>query len=166
MDITLPSGAVAVLLAPDSLKAKHVRAMTRAISDMGDDQRVGSLVVDLTDGAIAIVVQSWTCTGDDGKVLPIPSVDFKSLDELPAFDYYALLNHDYVAEVNRKFVELRAERVSPDDHADPLSPTAPSDGSGPVSRVELSLPAETTAPTGTTPLTISGLPTDGAGLPT
>lgn len=164
MEITLPSGAVADLMSPDTLKAKHVRAMTRAISDMSNDQRVGSVVVDLTDGAIAIVVQSWTCVGDDGQVLPIPSVAIASLEELTAFDYYALLNHEYVTEVNRKFLELRSERDNPDDFADPASPTAPSDGSGPVSRVEPSPPVASATPAGMTPLTISGGPSDGVGL--
>jgi hypothetical protein len=162
MKLTLPSGAEADLLSPDKLKAKHVRAMTRAISNMGD-QRVGAMVVDVTDGAIAIVVQSWTCTDDDSKPLPIPSEDFKSLDELDAFDYYALLNHPFVTEVNQKFAALRDERDNPDDHDDPDSPSEPSDASRPVSRAELSPPAKTAATAGTKRRTTSGSPSDGAG---
>lgn len=165
MWIDLPSGAKADLLTPDKLKAKHTRAVTRAISDMGD-QRVGALVTDMTDGIIAIVVQDWTCLDDDGQVLPIPSAKLASIDELDAFDYDTLLNHEITAEVTRRFVELRTERVSPDDHADPASPTAPSDASGPALRAEPSLPTETAGPTGTTPPSTWLSLTAGDGPPT
>jgi hypothetical protein len=164
MKITLPSGAEAELMPPDKLRAKHMRIMTRAISNAGA-QRAGAMVVDFTDGAIAIVVQEWTCTDGDDKPLPVPSADWNSLDEMDPFDYLALLNHDFVTEVTKKVAALNAERENPDDYADPASPTAPSDASGPVSRVELSLPASTGAPAGMTPLTISGSPSAGAGLP-
>lgn len=136
MKVDLPSGATAELLAPDRLRAKHVRAMTRAISTF-TASRAGSIVVDVTDGAISIAVLSWTCTDEAGDLLPIPSEDLNSLDEMDAFDYYKILNHEYVTEINRKFTALREERDNPDDYADPDSPTRPSDGSGPVSKAEV-----------------------------
>ncbi len=150
MWIDLPSGAKADLLPPDKLKAKHTRAVTRAISEAGD-QRIGAMVNDMTDGILAIVVQDWTCVDDDGEVLPIPSVKLASIDELDAFDYDAILNHDITTEVTKRYLKLRGERISPDDHADPASPTGPSSGSGPALRVESSPSTTTSGPNGTTP---------------
>lgn len=149
MWIELPSGAKADLLEPETLRSKHTRAITRCVSNIGD-QRIGELVMDLSDGVLAVVVQDWTCTGSDGEVLPIPSADLNSLDDLDSRDYDVLLNHDVTAEVTRRYMTLRTERVSPDDHADPDSPTAPSDASGPALRAATSPRTKTAGPSGTT----------------
>ena len=169
MWIDLPSGARADLLSPDELKAKHTRAVTRAVSSLGD-RRAGELVDDLHTGVLAAVIQDWTCTGNrdnaGDEILPIPSARLDSLDELTAWDYDALLNHDITAEVTRRYMELRTEKITPDDHADPASPTAPSDASGPALRAEPFPHTETDGPNGTTsPSTWRSL-TAGDGPPT
>jgi hypothetical protein len=160
--MVLPSGEWALLLSPDQLRGRHVRMMTRAISDMGP-QRQGAVVVDWTDGAVAIAVQEWSCTGPDGQLLPVPSADLASLDEMDGLDYLDLINHRYVTEVRAKLLKLSGERATPDDHEDPASPTAPSGGSGPALRAELSPPDETTGPSGTKSRPSSGSRTGGAG---
>jgi len=161
MKIDLPSGVWADLLAPDKLKAKHQRAVMRAITSR--DQREGGYAVDLTDGVIAILVQDWNATGDDGEVLPIPGEHIDSLDELDLEDYETLLGHEYVVQVAQRLMQLRAERVSPDDHGDAASPTGPSNGSGPDSRAALSPSTGTSARSGTRTRSTSSSRSAGAG---
>lgn len=170
MKIDLPSGAWADLLAPDKLKAKHQRSVMRAITSQ--EQREGGLAVDITDGVIAILVQDWNVTGEKqdpqtGEVttvlLPLPSEDFASLDELTIDDYETLLGHEYVKQVATKLMRLRAEKVTPDDYDDPDSPSGPSAGSGPGSRAELSPSTRTAGPGGTKRATTSRSRSAGAG---
>lgn len=161
MQFTLPSGATVELGAPDKLKAKHQRTVTRALSG-GEDSRPGALILDLSDGVLGIIVQSWTLTGDDGKPLPIPSEDMDSLDELDIADYEALSSHPLVAEVTTKLMKLRAERVSVDDHADPHSPTEPSGESKPALREDAS-PKTSRTPPGTRQRSTSPSRSGGAG---
>lgn len=162
MKITFPSGAWADLLPPDQMRSRHIRMMTRSVSGF-DEQRIGSRLVDMTDGAAAILVQDWSCVGGDGEVLPLPSADLGSLEDMDVGDYLMLINHDFVAEVQKKFTELMTQRVSPDDFADPDSPTEPSAASGPGSRAAKSLPAKTAGRAGTKPKATSGSPSAGAG---
>lgn len=147
MKINLPSGAWVDLLAPDRLKAKHQRAVMRAITSQ--EQREGGYAVDLTDGVIAVIVQDWNVTGDDGQLLRLPSEQFSSIDELSIEDYETLLGHEYVQEVATRLMKLRAERVSPDDYDDAASPSEPSAESGPGSRAAASRSTKTSAPSGT-----------------
>lgn len=163
MRIDLPSGAYAELMAPDSLRSKHVRIMTRAISKASMDRRDGDVIIDTTDGSIAVIVQEWSCVGADGKPLPLPSADMAVLDDMDPFDYYALLNHDFVTQVTAKFTKLQSERVDPSDHADPASPTEPSAESGHGLREIESRPAKTSSPRGTKSKATSGSPSAGAG---
>jgi hypothetical protein len=148
MKIDLPSGAWADLLAPDKLKAKHQRAVMRAITSR--EQREGGYAVDLTDGVIAVIVQDWNVTDDDGNVLPLPSEKFDSIEELSMEDYEALLGHEYVEQVATRLMQLRAERVTPDDWDKPESPSEPSSESGPAARAAASRSTKTSARSGTT----------------
>jgi hypothetical protein len=161
MKIDLPSGAWADLLAPDKLKAKHMRAVMRAVTNQ--DQREGGMAVDLTDGVIAIIVQDWNVAGDDGELLPLPSEKFSSIEELSYEDYETLLGHEYVALVASRLMKLRAERVSPDDYENPESPSAPSSESGPGSRAAASPRTGTSAPSGTRTRSTPGSRSAGAG---
>lgn len=161
MKIDLPSGAWADLLAPEHLKAKHQRAVMRAVSSQ--DQREGGMAVDLTDGVIAILVQDWNVAGDDGELLPLPSEKFSSLDELSIEDYETLLGHEYVVQVATRLMKLRGERVSPDDYDDPQSPSGPSSASGPGSRAAVSPRTGTSAPSGTRTRSTPGSRSGGAG---
>lgn len=161
MKIDLPSGAWADLLAPDNLKAKHQRAVMRAVTSQ--DQREGGMAVDLTDGVIAILVQDWNVTGDDGEVLPLPSEKLTSLDELSIEDYETLLGHEYVVQVAARLMKLRGERVSPDDYDKPESPTVPSSAPGPGSRAAASPSTGTSAPSGTRTRSTSSSRSAGAG---
>ncbi|HZP55034.1 hypothetical protein [Actinocrinis sp.] len=161
MKIDLPSGAWADLLAPDKLKAKHQRAVMRAVT--AQDQREGGMAVDLTDGVIAIIIQDWNVTGDNGELLPLPSEKFASLDELTIEDYETLLGHEYVVQVATRLMKLRGERVSPDDWDDPESPSVPSAASGPGSRAERSPSTRTSARSGTKTKSTPGSRSAGAG---
>jgi hypothetical protein len=161
MKIDLPSGAWADLLAPDKLKAKHQRAVMRAVTST--EQREGGMAVDLTDGVIAVIVQDWNITGDDGGLLPLPSERFDSIDELSIEDYEALLGHEYVTTVAQRLMKLRAERVSPDDWDKPESPSEPSSGSGPGARAAASRSTKTSARSGTKTRSTSTSRSGGAG---
>ena len=143
MKIDIPSGAWADLLTPDKLKSRHLRQVNRAISQMGD-ARIGSKLLDLVDGCVAIIVQEWSVVDDDGNPLAIPSENFGVLDELSIDDYETLVGHEYVVATSQRILALRAERISPDDVEDPDSPTVPSAASGPGSEGEPS-PQKTTA---------------------
>lgn len=147
MKIDLPSGAWADLLAPGKLKAKHQRAVMRAITSQ--EQREGGFAVDLTDGVIAVIVQDWNAAGDDGGLLPLPSEQFSSIDELSIEDYETLLNHEYVQQVATRLMQLRTEKVSPDDYDDAASPSEPSAESGPGLRAAASRSTKTSARSGT-----------------
>jgi hypothetical protein len=163
MKIDLPSGAVVDLLRPDQMRSKHIRLMTKSVSDLGDGRRVGAKLVDLNDGVAAILVQDWNCTGSDGEILPIPSVDLDSLDDMDPDDYLILINHEYVGQVQKKIFALMGERDNPDDHADPESPSGPSGESGLALRAAPSPPKKTAARAGTKRSRTSGSPSAGAG---
>lgn len=161
MKIDLPSGAWADLLTPDKLKSKHLRIVNRAVTRM--EQRDGGWLLDMIDGAVAIMVQEWSCPDDDGNVLPIPSVNLKSLDELSIEDYETLLQHEFVAEINNRIMKVRSERISPDDVEDPESPTVPSAESG-LGLGEEPLPQKTIVVlNGTKPRSTSRSPKGGTG---
>lgn len=171
MKIDLPSGAWADLLTPDKLRAKHYRMAMRAVSDMGK-QRAGALAIDMTDGAIAIMVQDWNVTvertdEESGQVtlepLPVPSEDFDSIDELEIEDYDKILSHPFVRQIVERLNQLRGEKVTPDDYDDPSSPSAPSSASGPGSRAAASPRTGTSTPSGTTRRSTSGSRSGGAG---
>jgi len=159
--IDLPSGAWADLLTPDKLKSKHLRLANRAVTMM--EQRQGGWLLDMIDGCVAILVQEWSCVDDDGKTLPVPSVDLKSLDELTIEDYETLVGHEFVAEVNQRIIKVRSERVSPDDVEDPESPTVPSVESGQGSGAEPLPQKTTTSLNGTKPKSMSRSPKGGTG---
>lgn len=132
----LPSGAWVELVAPGRLKAKHHRTVMRALKS--DDDRVGGQAVDLVDGVLAMLIRAWSVTGDDGEVLPIPSLDLDSIDELELEDYEALLAIPLVGVTTKRISDARsaaaADRVTPDDWDDESSPTAPSDAAKQRSR--------------------------------
>jgi hypothetical protein len=163
MKIDLPSGAWMDLLRPDTMRSKHIRQMTKSVSDLGDGRRVGANIVDLNDGVAAILVQDWNCTGSDGEVLPIPSEDLESLDDMDPDDYLILINHEWIGVVQQKIFTLMGERVTPDDHADPDSPSAPSVESGLALRAAPSPRKKTAAPAGTKRRATSGGPRGTAG---
>jgi hypothetical protein len=171
MKFDLPSGAWADLLTPDKLKAKHHRLAMRAVTQV-ENKRQGAMAIDMLDGVLAVVIQDWSVTyektnEETGAVtiepLPVPSVDFDSIDELEIEDYEALLGHPFVKQIAQRLQELRAERVSPDDWNDPASPSEPSSGSGPAPRAAASLKAGTSAPSGTSKRSTSGSRSAGAG---
>jgi hypothetical protein len=158
--INLPSGATAEMLAPGKLKAKHQRAVTRALSSA--NQREGGFVLDLSDGVLGIVIQSWTCVDEEGQPLPIPSEDLKSLEELELEDYETLLAHPFVAEVSQLLMKYRTEKITADDFDNPNSPSEPSSGSSADLREEQS-PKTSRGRSGTTSKSTSRSQSAGAG---
>lgn len=171
MKIDLPSGAWADLLTPDKLKAKHHRASMRAVTKV-EGSREGALAIDMLDGVLAVIVQDWSVTyektnEETGETtiepLPIPSVDFDSIDELSIEDYEALLAHPFTKQVAKRLNELRSEKVTPDDWDKPESPSEPSSGSGPAPRAKTSLKPGTSPRSGTSKRSTSGSQSAGAG---
>ena len=133
--LELPSGAYAEMQDPGTLKAKHRKQIARA---MNDADRVGGFMVDLVDGALAVLIIDWdVCDPETGQQLPLPSVSLKSLDECSDADYEALCAEPLVEEFTRRTLEARmrtaAAADNPDGYDDPASPTAPSGGSTPGS---------------------------------
>lgn len=120
--LTLPSGATATLRDPETLRAKHKKQVYKAISHA--EQRAGATAIDMLDGCIAVLVTAWTCTDEDGAALPLPSEDIEAIDEMDGDDYEALTAHPAVTSLAKRVTQAR--KVTPDDHADPTSPTEPS----------------------------------------
>ena len=133
--LTLSSGAYAEMLDPGTLKAKHRKQVARALND---SDRVGAFMIDLVDGALAVLIVDWdVCDPDTRQPLPLPSVDLKSLEECADGDYEALCASPLVEEFTRRILEARKQSAgaadNPDGYDDPASPTAPSGASTPGS---------------------------------
>lgn len=129
--LELPSGAYAEMRDPGTLKAKHRKQIARAMSDA---DRMGGFMVDLVDGALAVLIVEWdVCDPETGNPLPLPSVSLSSLDECLDADYEALCAEPLVGEFTRRTLEARMRAAkaadNPDDYDDPASPTAPSGAS-------------------------------------
>lgn len=79
--IKLPSGAEVVLRDPSTLRVKDRR---KIFANAADAKEGIMQALSLTDGLIAVLVESWTLD------LIIPSVRISSIDELEMADYDAL----------------------------------------------------------------------------
>lgn len=163
LTVTLPSGAWARLHVPPVFKAKHQKAVLRAL-DPADEGRELAMMMDVLDGVLTVLIQEWSVLGDDGEVLPVPSADLSSLGELEIADSEFLLALPCVATVAKQFTDGRkAAAASPDDWDDPSSPTGPSSAAGPRSRVEGKASTGRKATRGKTSAGTSGSPTGSAG---
>lgn len=130
--LELPSGAYAEMRDPGPLKAKHRKQVARALHD---SDRAGGFMVDLVDGAIAVLVTEWdVCDPETGQPLPLPAVDLASLEEIADDDYEALCADPLVDAFTRRIMKARTGvDTSPDNHDDPASPTGLSAASTPAS---------------------------------
>lgn len=155
----LPSGASVEMLAVTVLKAKHFRQVVRAISDM--EGRFGGQALDLLDGVVAMLVVSWTVTGGDGEILPIPQVHIDSIEELDLEDYTYLIGLPVVKNTAAKVMESQRPVDSPDGWDDPMSPSGPS--SAPRRRLGAATSSGPAATTGVPKSKTSGGRSAGAG---
>lgn len=116
-DLQLPSGGHVVLRDPLELRAKDRRAVQEAIKD--PDRRVGS-ALDLMDGTICMLVESWDIPYLGGAATPIPRADPDILGELRIPDKVALEK-----AIDPAMKILFPGESKPEDAATPGTPTRP-----------------------------------------
>jgi hypothetical protein len=80
--VKLPSGAEVIIKDPQSLKVKD----RRKVFANAAGQEGLMMAMSLTDGLIAVLVESWTLD------LILPSVRISSIDEMEMADYDTLAN--------------------------------------------------------------------------
>jgi len=112
--ITMPSGNWIELRDPATLMRGDKKTIMKGVEDL--DKELG-MVYDLTDGLLVVLVTAW------GYDLPVPSVSRASLDLLPLEDDDALLK---AMEPAQKLLFPGTPEPTPEQAADPASPTAPS----------------------------------------
>lgn len=111
--VALPSGAWIQLRDPKTLLRGDKQRVLRAMKDT-DDSQVGQ-ALDLINGLLTVLIIDWS------YALPIPSVQFASLDLLPTDDDDALSE---AVEPARAL--LFPDKPDPKDAKNPASPTEPS----------------------------------------
>lgn len=122
----LPSGGWVEIRSLESLKARDSKAVMRSLGKV-DVEKVMSMAVDMTDGLIAVMVTDWKIPYGDDWAIPSLCImrDAETgtpvvLDELTAQDYSQI---QLLVQPAQKV--LFPGKPSPDDAADPASPTAP-----------------------------------------
>lgn len=114
-NLALPSGGWVVLRDPLELRGKDRRAVQRAILD---PNRKVAAALDLTDGTICMLVESWSLPYLPGA--PVPRADPSVLDSLTIPDQMAL-----EAAVEPALKVLFPREATIDDAGVPGSPTQP-----------------------------------------
>lgn len=114
-DLQLPSGGWAVLRDPLELRGSDRRAVQRAIQD--PDRKIGA-ALDIVDGCICMLVESWFLPYAPGA--PLPKEDPDVLGALTIPDQVAL-----EGAVDPAIMVLFPREVSIDDAGVPGSPTRP-----------------------------------------
>lgn len=118
--INLPSGGWIELRDPRELKARDKKAIIRNMQPPDEAKPLG-FALDVADGLACMLIAAWEIPYLPGA--PLPSADPAQLDELTIPDY------DAVMDAVRPAQELLFPRpATPDDHADPTSPTGPVSG--------------------------------------
>lgn len=129
--IPLPSGGWAVFRDVTGLRSKHqkmiMRAGARALDAAGVGTEAGGIERGwaTTEALVAFLVLSWTIPYDPDPFDPtrtwvLPSIDPTIMDDLRPEDYTALM--DALSPARKT---LFPSPPTPDDHADPASPTGP-----------------------------------------
>jgi hypothetical protein len=113
--ITLPSGNWIALRDWRELRRGDKK---RALSGVADPEKMIASTYDVADGLLIIMVENWSYPG-----LVLPSVDPSVLDKLPMEDDTALM--EAIQPAVRALFPKAAE-PSPEQLADPASPTEPS----------------------------------------
>jgi hypothetical protein len=114
-NLELPSGGWVVLRDPLELRGKDRREVQRAIMD--PDRKIAS-ALDVTDGTICMLVESWSLPYAPNA--PLPRVDPRILGELTIADQMAL---EQAIDPALKVLFPREETI--DDAGVPGSPTPP-----------------------------------------
>ncbi len=112
--VTLPSGGEVTFRDPKTLRAKDKK---RAIQAIKDPEKVIAAGLDVVDGLIALLVESWTIPYLPGA--PLPSAEIGLIGELEIPDYDALT--EAVAPAR----ELLFPQTASPDRTGPGSPTVP-----------------------------------------
>lgn len=114
-ELALPSGGWVVFRDPMELRAKDRRVVQRAIMD--PDRKIAS-ALDITDGAICMLVESWTLPYLPGA--PLPRTNPEILGELSIADQMVL-----ETAVTPALKVLFPREATVDDAGVPGSPTRP-----------------------------------------
>lgn len=117
--LDLPSGGWIDLRDPDTLRRGDRNRVRRAIKT---DSTAGGVLVDTTDALAAVMISAWEIPYLPEA--PLPSQAPGILDQLTVADSNAL---DKALEPAN--ATLFPTPASPDQHADPESPSAPASGS-------------------------------------
>ncbi|MEV0090468.1 hypothetical protein [Streptomyces sp. NPDC050738] len=112
--LTLPSGAWVELRDPATMLRGDKKKVMRGISDIENPMATG---YDLTDGLLQVLVVAWSYE------LPLPSVSPESLELLPLNDDERLME---ITEAARDLIFPKKSEPTPEQVADPASPTVPS----------------------------------------
>lgn len=112
--ITLPSGAWVELRDPSTLLRGDKKKVMRGVEDF---DRELAVIYDLTDGLLQVLVTAWS------YALPLPSESPASLELLPLADDERLME---ITEAARNLLFPGKAEASPEQVADPASPTEPS----------------------------------------
>jgi len=108
MNVDLPSGQKVELR--DKLKAKDrfaaQAAMRIHMTAEGDQDATGAIVNDMRNALLTTLIQSWTVTGDDGQVMPIPK-------EAPVVNAMTGETRDVLGEMDIDDYNALADAIQP-----------------------------------------------------
>lgn len=114
---TLPSGGTVVFRDPVELRAKHRREVLENVAN--PDRKVAS-GLDMVDGAICMLVQSWTIPYEPLEGAPLPKTDPSLLGELSIADKM------YLDDAVKPAMDvLFPPKTTPENAGEPGSPTKP-----------------------------------------
>lgn len=119
-EITLPSGATAVLREADELLAGDRDDALALMNPQVDGEQlsspIGEVLVQFQRAVLTLGIESWTCVDRTGEPLPVPAVDPTSLRKITARDQAYLYSQ----------LESLKDELFPDFSVGPTgSPTTP-----------------------------------------
>ncbi|MEV5472737.1 hypothetical protein ACIRH0_04170 [Streptomyces sp. NPDC093675] len=118
--ITLPSGAWVELRDPATLRRGDKKTALRMVPISEDAELTLATQLEMSDGVFAVMITGWSYD------LPLP-VTAASLELLPMEDGAALEEHPSI-EAAHKLIFPEQAKKTPEQLADPASPTEPSAG--------------------------------------
>jgi hypothetical protein len=108
LNVDLPSGQKVEVR--DKLKAKDrfaaQAAMRVHMTADGEQDATGAIVNDMRNALLTSLVQSWTVTGDDGQVMPIPR-------EAPVINAMTGETRDVLGEMDIDDYNALADAIQP-----------------------------------------------------
>jgi len=108
LNVDLPSGQKVEIR--DKLKAKDrfaaQAAMRIHMTAEGDQDATGAIVNDMRNALLTTLIQSWTVTGDDGQVMPVPK-------EAPVVNAMTGETRDVLGEMDIDDYNALADAIQP-----------------------------------------------------